>query len=155
MLNDKIVVHGAGLLKAVRQIYNISIFSKSTQNQQIAQGSLTQMVSTVFDRVRMRLDLKELRTHEVERTASNSLDAPASDQGQISEAASVSVADQSVTDQPVTKEPTEKLTLQSFESSKEVTAVNDNAPTMVTGETVLQTVPQTVIVWNPRREGRR
>lgn len=132
VLNDKIVVHGAGLLKAVRQIYNMFIYSKSTQNQQIAQGSLTQMVSTVFDRVRIRLDLKELRTREVEKTASNSLDAPASDQGQISETASVSVADQSVTDQPVTKEPTEKLTLQSFESPKEVTSVNDNAPTMVT-----------------------
>jgi brefeldin A-inhibited guanine nucleotide-exchange protein len=92
------------------------------------------MVSTVFDRVRIRLDLKELRTREVEKTASNSLDAPASDQGQLSETASVSVsvADQSVSDQPVTKEPGEKLTLQSFESPKEVTSVNDNAPTMVT-----------------------
>lgn len=132
VLNDKIVVHGAGLLKAVRQIYNIFIYSKSTQNQQIAQGSLTQMVSTVFDRVRIRLDLKELRSREVEKTTSNSLDAPASEQGQISETASISVADQSVTDQPVTKEPTEKLTLQSFESPKEITSVNDNAPTMVT-----------------------
>ncbi|KAJ5081292.1 hypothetical protein NUU61_009556 [Penicillium alfredii] len=126
VLNDKIVVHGAGLLKAVRQIYNIFIYSKSSQNQQIAQGSLTQMVSTVFDRVRVRLDLKELRAREVEKLSTN-LDASTSDQGQISEAASVSVADQ-----PVTKEPTEKLTLQSFESPKEVTSVNDNAPTMVT-----------------------
>jgi brefeldin A-inhibited guanine nucleotide-exchange protein len=127
VLNDKIVVHGAGLLKAVRQIYNIFIYSKSSQNQQIAQGSLTQMVSTVFDRVRVRLDLKELRTREVENPSST-LDASASDVGQTSEAASVSVADQ-----PVTKEPTaEKLTLQSFESPKEVTAVNDNAPTTVT-----------------------
>ncbi|KAJ5765300.1 hypothetical protein N7520_004859 [Penicillium odoratum] len=135
VLNDKIVVHGAGLLKAVRQIYNIFIYSKSSQNQQIAQGSLTQMVSTVFDRVRVRLDLKELRTREVDRLE-NGLDASASDQGQISEAASVSV-DQSdqpdQPDQPVTKEPTaEKLTLQSFESPKEVTGVNDNAPTTVT-----------------------
>ncbi|KAJ5953579.1 SEC7-like alpha orthogonal bundle [Penicillium verhagenii] len=136
VLNDKIVVHGAGLLKAVRQMYNIFIYSKSSQNQQIAQGSLTQMVSTVFDRVRVRLDLKELRTREVDRTA-NGLDASASDQGQISEAASVSVADQpdqpDQPDVPVTKEPTaEKLTLQSFESPKEVTGVNDNAPTTVT-----------------------
>jgi len=127
VLNDRVVVHGAGLLKAVRQIYNIFIYSKSSQNQQIAQGSLTQMVSTVFDRVRVRLDLKELRTHEVEK-AGTGLDAAASDQGQMSEVGSVSVADQ-----PVTKEPTsEKLTLQSFESPKEVTTVNDNAPTTVT-----------------------
>ncbi|KAJ5577453.1 uncharacterized protein N7459_006417 [Penicillium hispanicum] len=127
VLNDKIVVHGAGLLKAVRQIYNIFIYSKSSQNQQIAQGSLTQMVSTVFDRVRVRLDLKELRTREVDRTTA-SLDASASEQGQISEVASVSVADQPETKEP----PTEKLTLQSFESPKEVTTVNDNAPTTVT-----------------------
>lgn len=127
VLNDKIVVHGAGLLKAVRQIYNIFIYSKSSQNQQIAQGSLTQMVSTVFDRVRTRMDLKELRVRELEKPSST-LDASASDVGQNSEAASMSVADQ-----PVTKEPTgEKLTLQSFESPKEVTTVNDNAPTTVT-----------------------
>ncbi|KAJ5786998.1 SEC7-like alpha orthogonal bundle [Penicillium paradoxum] len=127
VLNDKIVVHGAGLLKAVRQIYNIFIYSKSSQNQQIAQGSLTQMVSTVFDRVRVRLDLKELRMRELEKPSST-LDASASDVGQTSEAASVSVADQ-----PVTEELTaEKLTLQSFESPKEVTIVNDNAPTTVT-----------------------
>lgn len=127
VLNDKIVVHGAGLLKAVRQIYNIFIYSKSSQNQQIAQGSLTQMVSTVFDRVRTRMDLKELRVRELEKPSST-LDASASDVGQTSEATSMSVADQ-----PVTKEPTgEKLTLQSFESPKEVTTVNDNAPTTVT-----------------------
>ncbi|KAJ5232109.1 hypothetical protein N7468_005065 [Penicillium chermesinum] len=140
VLNDKIVVHGAGLLKAVRQIYNIFIYSKSSQNQQIAQGSLTQMVSTVFDRVRVRLDLKELRTRDVDRSASR-LDAPGSDQGQLSEAASISVADQSVTDQPEVKEPAEKLTLQSFESSKEMTSLHDNAPTTVTrakGNTIFQ-----------------
>jgi brefeldin A-inhibited guanine nucleotide-exchange protein len=128
VLNDKIVVHGAGLLKAVRQIYNIFIYSKSSQNQQIAQGSLTQMVSTVFDRVRIRLDLKELRLRTTEKPSST-LDASASDVGQASDAASVSVVEQP--DQPVTKDPTaEKLTLQSFESPKEVT--NDNVPTTVT-----------------------
>ncbi|CAG8894953.1 unnamed protein product [Penicillium egyptiacum] len=127
VLNDKIVVHGAGLLKAVRQIYNIFIYSKSSQNQQIAQGSLTQMVSTIFDRVRTRMDLKELRVRELEKPSST-LDASASDVGQSSETASMPVADQ-----PVTKESTaEKLTLQSFESPKEVTYVNDNAPTTVT-----------------------
>ncbi|CAG7951818.1 unnamed protein product [Penicillium salamii] len=133
VLNDKIVVHGAGLLKAVRQIYNIFIYSKSSQNQQIAQGSLTQMVSTVFERVRTRLDLKELRLRTAEK-ASSTLDASASDVGQASDAASVSGVDQpDQPDQPVTKDPNaEKLTLQSFESPKEVTSVNDNAPTTVT-----------------------
>ncbi|KAI9930191.1 guanine nucleotide exchange protein for ADP-robosylation factor [Aspergillus wentii] len=135
VLNDKIVVHGAGLLKAVRQIYNIFIYSKSSQNQQIAQGSLTQMVSTVFDRVRVRLELKDLRIREGEKAQESpdvvTLDAVdashPNEQDQVSEAALVSTPDQ-----PAIKEPTEKLTLQSFESNKEETSVNDNAPTMVT-----------------------
>ncbi|KPI34716.1 Protein transport protein SEC7 [Cyphellophora attinorum] len=61
VLDDKIVVHGAGLLKAVRQIYNIFIYSKSSQNQAVAQGSLTQMVATVFERVKVRLEAREVR----------------------------------------------------------------------------------------------
>ncbi|KAL4876637.1 hypothetical protein BJY04DRAFT_139511 [Aspergillus karnatakaensis] len=135
VLNDKIVVHGAGLLKAVRQIYNMFIYSKSSQNQQIAQGSLTQMVSTVFDRLRVRLDLKELRLREGEKAQTGSSDVvtigpseiPSTvEDDQVSDVASVAP------DQPVSKEPTEKLTLESFESNKEVTTVNDNAPTMVT-----------------------
>lgn len=138
VLNDKIVVHGAGLLKAVRQIYNIFIYSKSTPNQQIAQGSLTQMVSTVFDRVRVRLELKDLRIRDGEKGQGGTSDpaaldagdtSPYNEQDQVSETASASA---SAVDQPVSKEPAEKLTLQSFESSKDVASVNENAPTMVT-----------------------
>ncbi|KAH8705949.1 putative guanyl-nucleotide exchange factor [Talaromyces proteolyticus] len=131
VLNDKIIVHGAGLLKAVRQIYNIFIYSKSSQNQQIAQGSLTQMLGTVFDRVRIRLDLKEARTREPSEHRESPQDGEldAVDGSQLSE--SVDGAS-NISDQPVKKEPTEKLTLQSFESSKDDTMVNDNAPTMVT-----------------------
>lgn len=61
VLNDKIVVHGAGLLKAIRQIYNVFLLSRNTANQQIAQGTLTQMVGTVFERVKNRLLMKEAR----------------------------------------------------------------------------------------------
>ncbi len=61
VLNDKIVVHGAGLLKAVRQVYNVFLLSRSTPNQQVAQGTLTQMVGTVFERVKTRLHMKEAR----------------------------------------------------------------------------------------------
>lgn len=61
VLNDKIVVHGAGLLKAVRQVYNVFLLSKNSANQQIAQGTLTQMVGTVFERVKDRIQLKENR----------------------------------------------------------------------------------------------
>ncbi|PFH56458.1 hypothetical protein XA68_16480 [Ophiocordyceps unilateralis] len=61
VLNDKIVVHGAGLLKAVRQVYNVFLLSRSTANQQVAQGTLTQMAGTVFERVKARLHMKESR----------------------------------------------------------------------------------------------
>jgi len=61
VLNDKIVVHGAGLLKAVRQVYNVFLLSRNTANQQVAQGTLTQMVGTVFERVKTRLHMKEAR----------------------------------------------------------------------------------------------
>lgn len=63
VLNDKIVVHGAGLLKAVRQVYNVFLLSKNSQNQQVAQGTLTQMVGTVFERVKTRIHMKEARTN--------------------------------------------------------------------------------------------
>ncbi|KAI1432895.1 Sec7-domain-containing protein [Xylaria sp. CBS 124048] len=61
VLNDKVVVHGAGLLKAVRQVYNVFLLSRSTENQQAAQGTLTQMVGIVFERVKTRLHMKEAR----------------------------------------------------------------------------------------------
>lgn len=43
--------HGASLLKAVRQIFNVTILSLSQDNQGLAQGSLTQVVGAVFQRV--------------------------------------------------------------------------------------------------------
>ncbi|GAD94503.1 guanyl-nucleotide exchange factor (Sec7), putative [Paecilomyces variotii No. 5] len=136
VLNDKIVVHGAGLLKAVRQIYNIFIYSKSSQNQQIAQGSLTQMVGTVLDRVRIRLDLKEARVrygdnHDYHSPDLSTLDATDASGGNEQEGSS-EAASTVTSDQPTLKEPTEKLTLQSFESSKDDAMVNENVPTMVT-----------------------
>lgn len=63
VLNDKIVVHGAGLLKAVRQVYNVFLLSKNSANQQVAQGTLTQMVGTVFERVKARIHMKEARAN--------------------------------------------------------------------------------------------
>jgi brefeldin A-inhibited guanine nucleotide-exchange protein len=74
VLNDKIVVHGAGLLKAIRQVYNVFLLSRSTTNQQIAQGTLTQMVGTVFERVKTRIHMKEARANlgKLKNNASNS-----------------------------------------------------------------------------------
>ncbi|EGW31585.1 uncharacterized protein SPAPADRAFT_72363 [Spathaspora passalidarum NRRL Y-27907] len=43
--------HGASLLKAVRQIYNVFIFSLTARNQAVAQGILTQVIGAIFQRV--------------------------------------------------------------------------------------------------------
>ena len=134
VLNDKIVVHGAGLLKAVRQIYNIFIYSKSSQNQQVAQGSLTQMVATVFDRVHIRLDLKAIRLQE--HSGSRSEEELAGNES-ILEQAEINGTEgdgEASTNQTLLQERQEKLTLQSFENNKGLddALVTDNAPTMVT-----------------------
>jgi len=148
VLNDKIVVHGAGLLKAVRQIYNIFLISKSSANQQVAQGTLTQMVGTVFERVKVRLAMKEARMNVGKivsgRGTANGSQVelfgitPASELADSETAADVDASSEGTStftsDQPATKEPTEKLTLQSFENAKNFddTRIGDNAPTMVT-----------------------
>ncbi|KAJ1331950.1 brefeldin A-inhibited guanine nucleotide-exchange protein [Microdochium nivale] len=75
ILSDKIVVHGAGLLKAVRQVYNVFLLSRSTENQQAAQGTLTQMVGMVFERVKARLHMKEARL-ALKKLKQNSGDLP-------------------------------------------------------------------------------
>ncbi|BFZ59154.1 guanine nucleotide exchange protein for ADP-robosylation factor [Saitoella coloradoensis] len=46
------VLHQASLLQAVRQVYNIFLLSRGPANQMVAQGTLTQMVTAVFSRVR-------------------------------------------------------------------------------------------------------
>ena len=134
VLNDKIVVHGAGLLKAVRQIYNIFIYSKSSQNQQVAQGSLTQMVGTVFDRVRSRLDLKEARMRDADTIKSEEnldLEVSVLEQAEVN-GSEIPQDHASVADTALTSH--EKLTLQSFENNKNLddAVVADNAPTTVT-----------------------
>jgi len=139
VLNDKIVVHGAGLLKAVRQIYNIFIYSRSSQNQQVAQGSLTQMVGTVFERVRVRLDLKEARLRDSSLNKSD--EELFRDRSSLEHRAENGEADEMVEaqsantlDVPAPKEGQEKMTLQSFENTKNIddAVVTDNAPTTVT-----------------------
>ena len=149
VLNDKIIVHGSGLLKAIRQVYTIFLQSKSPINQQIAQGTLTQMVGTVFERVTNRLSMKEARlnisklasekgtanTSQVELNGSGSgLEAEAGSVVDGDEASEVQSLDVPPSDQPVRKEPREKLTLQSFENTKSFddAKIGDNAPTMVT-----------------------
>ncbi|KAL8726762.1 MAG: hypothetical protein Q9166_006501 [cf. Caloplaca sp. 2 TL-2023] len=147
VLNDKIIVHGAGLLKAVRQVYNIFLLSKSTANQQVAQGTLTQMVGTVFERVTVRLSMKEARLN-MSRIASEKGTANTSQADLIPNTPTIEISEQDgvtegdgseatltlAPDHPVRKEPGEVLTLQSFENAKSFddAKIGDNAPTMVT-----------------------
>ena len=161
VLNDKVIVHGAGLLKAVRQVYNIFLLSKSVPNQQVAQGTLTQMVGTVFERVKVRLAQKEARlglgklasgkgtangsqtdlkiNSPAERTTENGLEP---DGDGSSEGASTFTSEQNGV-----AELREKMTLQSFENPKNVfddTRIGDNAPTTLTrNATGLKTLRRT------------
>ena len=148
VLNDKLIVHGSGLLKAVRQVYNIFLSSKSNTNQQIAQGTLTQMVGTVFERVLVRLSMKEARLNlakigsdkgtlnssAVEVNGSSSVlesgEGDANLEPEVSSETNLTLN----SDQPVPKEPGERLTLQSLENAKSFDdrRIGDNAPTMVT-----------------------
>ncbi|KAF4550226.1 Protein transport protein SEC7-like protein [Elsinoe fawcettii] len=150
ILNDKIVVHGAGLLKAVRQIYNIFLLSKSSPNQQIAQGTLTQMVGTVFERVKVRLASRSARFNSSKSSLNSGLyadsamspDTPLTahpdteDQVVTNGAASETGDDETnATDDGDDDEVTnQKMTLQTFETRKSFddARIADNAPTMVT-----------------------
>ena len=147
VLNDKLIVHGSGLLKAIRQVYNIFLLSNSGANQQVAQGTLTQMVGTVFERVTTRLSMKEARLN-LAKLGSDKGTANASqadlDGGMVVETRDAESALEPdggsegnstiVSDQPVPKEPGERLTLQSLENTKSFDdrKIGDNAPTMVT-----------------------
>ncbi|KAF2193094.1 hypothetical protein K469DRAFT_619645 [Zopfia rhizophila CBS 207.26] len=150
ILNDKIVVHGAGLLKAVRLTYNIFLLSKSSANQQVAQGALTQMVGTVFERVKTRLAIKESRVN----LSRISLNEKAESEESIREEADGSTAgvdgseingdggelerfdpeSGEPSDKPVDKHTGPKITLQTFENNMSFNddRIHDNAPTLVT-----------------------
>lgn len=124
VLNDKIVVHGAGLLKAVRQVYNVFLLSRSTANQQVAQGTLTQMVGTVFERVKTRLHMKEARLNLNNQSSSEALDQV--EQAEVATANGESVAsddDGTATTSVAGDDPEEaangtKLTLKDLEHRK-------------------------------------
>jgi len=131
ILNDKIVVHGAGLLKSVRQTYNIFLLSRHSASQQIAQGSLTQMVGTVFERVKARLASKAVRygssrTSLGQDNSANGTDTPAG-----MDATETPQADD--IDTPVDREATvNAMTLQDFEKRKSFddTRITDNTTTV-------------------------
>jgi brefeldin A-inhibited guanine nucleotide-exchange protein len=151
ILNDKIVVHGAGLLKAVRLTYNIFLLSKSSANQQVAQGALTQMVGTVFERVKARLATKEARLNFSRVSLNEKADSDENIQEEIGgstkgvDGSEVNGDEEEVegdgeigtlepSDKPVDKHTGPKITLQSFENNMSFNddRIHDNAPTLVT-----------------------
>ncbi|ODQ68350.1 hypothetical protein NADFUDRAFT_54895 [Nadsonia fulvescens var. elongata DSM 6958] len=108
VLNDEVVAHGATLLKAIRQTYNIFILSHSNPNQTIAQATLTQMVNVVFERVKNIIKINQTTNIAVgiisDKTRSRN--------------ASVSTTSASAPGSPVlgSKPSQEKLTLQHFKA---------------------------------------
>lgn len=127
VLNDKAVVHGAGLIKAIRQTYNIFLLSKSSPNQMTAQGTLTQMVHTVFERVKTRMVVKEsqLRSTGKANASSTTINIPTPGGTEGDELSSAAGADgeestSARTDMSDEQQstPQEKITLQSFENRK-------------------------------------
>jgi brefeldin A-inhibited guanine nucleotide-exchange protein len=149
ILNDKIVVHGAGLLKAVRLTYNIFLLSKNTSNQMLAQTALTQMLDTVFERVKARLTSKEARANtsktslgkeedEAEDNEDAETDTPMIEgstlNGDNHDDGSSESASTAPSDIPVEKRDGPKMTLQSFENRKSFddAKITDTAPTLVT-----------------------
>jgi brefeldin A-inhibited guanine nucleotide-exchange protein len=150
ILNDKIVVHGAGLLKAVRLTYNIFLLSRSSANQQVAQGALTQMVGTVFERVKGRLSVKEARLNLSKISLNEKADSEESIREEEDGAAQVidgseanGAGEGEEQYDPETREPSDrpvdvhtgpKITLQSFENNMSFNddRIHDNAPTLVT-----------------------
>ncbi|KAL2262023.1 hypothetical protein VTK26DRAFT_2691 [Humicola hyalothermophila] len=149
VLNDKIIVHGAGLLKAVRQVYNVFLISRSTANQQVAQGTLTQMVGTVFERVKTRLHMKEARAAlEKVKTSRSSLAVdPAEDvdsQGDKAESEEGTEAVSEAAASDAVGDSGAKLTLRDLEHRKSFDDSHLDGPTVVSQVKPLKKVARSV-----------
>lgn len=133
VLNDKIVVHGAGLLMAVRQVYNVFLLSRNSANQQVAQGTLTQMVGTVFERVKTRIQMKEARLNLLKlntgkRTANgsyveiNASDVQVDGESKTEDGSETASQTQEAEDEPQTPAASDdgpRLTMKDLENRKE------------------------------------
>jgi brefeldin A-inhibited guanine nucleotide-exchange protein len=147
VLNDKIVVHGAGLLKAVRQVYNVFLLSKSSANQQVAQGTLTQMVGTVFERVKTRIHMKEARLNlsRLGKNAGNASSFTVDATESIIESATATGSDEAVAEisvDEISNDDGPKLTLRDLEHRKSFDdSQMGEGPTMVTQVKPAQSSP--------------
>lgn len=75
LVEDSIYLcHGASLLKAIRTVYNIFVMSLSASNQGIAQATLTQMISSVFDKIELKKNIQSTTSINGSKSLANSLD---------------------------------------------------------------------------------
>lgn len=131
VLNEKLIVHGAALLKAVRMTYNIFLLSRSSANQMTAQGTLTQMVHTVFERVKSRLTLKETRLGKQPEEGTTPISQSVlSVLPEETDAESTSGQSESASSAQIVK----PITLESFENRKSFDddRITDSTPTTLT-----------------------
>lgn len=149
VLNDKIVVHGAGLLKAVRQVYNVFLLSKNSSNQQVAQGTLTQMVGTVFERVKTRIHMKEARLNlsKLGKGAANTSSFTVDAADSVNDASGSNEAESTIEEGAASEVPSSeegpKLTLKDLEHRKSFDdSQMGEGPTMVTQVKPAQTSPR-------------
>ncbi|CAI4058360.1 hypothetical protein SKDZ_04G3830 [Saccharomyces kudriavzevii ZP591] len=73
--------HGASLLKAIRTIYNVFVFSLNASNQGIAQATLTQIISSVYDKI----DLKQTVSSTVSLSTKSHQQQSATELSELSE----------------------------------------------------------------------
>lgn len=82
LVEDSIsLCHGASLLKAIRTVYNIFVFSLNVANQGIAQATLTQMVNSVYEKIDLKKSLRS-STSMTKSSQASMVDAPISTNGE-------------------------------------------------------------------------
>lgn len=77
LVEDSIsLCHGVSLLKSIRTIYNIFVFSLNVTNQGIAQATLIQIISSVFDKIEVKKSLPYSDSTNVSKKNINSSGNP-------------------------------------------------------------------------------
>ncbi len=125
--NEGSMVHQSPLLKAIRQTYNIFLLSKNATTQNIAQGTLEQMVNAVFSRIKASsLTKDDLSTDNLSIGESSTIYQEASREKEPVN------GDPSATEEDSNSnmgQPEEKVTLDSFAKRQSFDRIPDNNDT--------------------------
>lgn len=108
--SPSIVLHQEALLNAIRTLYNIFLLSRDTSRQTVAQGTLIQMVHSVFGRV--------IKTEDKEATLNSSPTTSKSDGDNEPIEADIKESEQSVNGS--------KLTLEAMSNENVTNSFNTN-----------------------------